>query len=191
MPHLWQVEQSARKAQAQPAPLRHGGDGEVGVVHATEERVVERVEADGHARETRVLQAARLAREQRAVRGQREIERTARGRGQAGEPVDQEFEVFAQQRLAAGQANFLDAVRDEQLREPLDLLEAQQRAVRQKRIVLVEHRARHAVDATDVAAVGHADPQVVVDPAERINQARSMRWGNKRFIHPENLVGRG
>ena len=64
--------------------------------------------------------ARALLREQRAVRGEREIE--------AAEPrehLDQALEVLAQQRLAAGQADLLDAVLLEDPREARDLLEAE------------------------------------------------------------------
>ena len=49
--------------------------------------------------------------------------------------------------------------------EPLDLLEREQACARQE-----VDRLRHAIDAADVAAVGDADPQVVVDPAEGVDQ---------------------
>ena len=42
----------------------------------------------------------------------------------ADEALDQHLEIAAQQRLAAGDPDLLDAVRDERAREPLDLLEA-------------------------------------------------------------------
>ena len=46
----------------------------------------------------------------------------------------------------------------------VDLLEAEQRRVRQERVLLVEHLLRHAVAAAEVAAVGDRDAQVVQRP---------------------------
>ncbi len=133
---------------------------EVGVVHVAKQRVVDRVEAYRHAGESGVLEAARLAGEQRAIGGEREIERAAFRRGELREPLDQEFQVLAQQRFAAGQADFFHAMRDEEPGQPFDFLEAQQRAMRQERVILVEHRPRHAVDAAEIAAIRHRDAQI-------------------------------
>ena len=62
----------------------------------------------------------------------------------------------------------VDAVAAEDAREARDLLEAQQFALREKRVVGTEHVARHAVDAAEVAAVGDRDAQVVQPAAERV-----------------------
>jgi len=78
------------------------------------------------------------------------------------------LEVLAQEGLAAGQADFLDAMVLEDTRQPCDLLEAQQFALREKRVVGAEHIARHAVDAPEIAAVGDRDAQVVQAAAERV-----------------------
>jgi hypothetical protein len=53
--------------------------------------------------------------------------------------LDQNLEVFAQQWLAAGEADFFDAVCGEQARHPRDFLEAQELGSRQKAVVPVEH----------------------------------------------------
>ena len=150
--------------------VQHVGDREIGVVHPAKQGVVERVEADRDARQAGVFQAARLARQQRAVGGQCEVERAALGRGQLREPFDQEFEILAQQRFATRQADFFDAMRDEQPSQPLDFLEPQQRAVRQERVVLVEHRARHAVHAAEIAAIGHRNAQIPQRTRQRVAQ---------------------
>ena len=65
--------------------------------------------------------ACGLLRQQRAVRRQRQVEAVDRG-----QPLDQPLEVAAQQRLAAGDPDLLDAELDEGAGEPLDLLERQQ-----------------------------------------------------------------
>ena len=69
------------------------------------------------------LSAARLLREQRAVGRQREVDV-----GSSREHRDQALEVAAQQRLAAGQPDLLDAEADEDAREARDLLEREDRA---------------------------------------------------------------
>src|SRR6267154_2187089 len=71
-------------------------------------------------------------------------------------------------RPAAGQADFLDSVTFEDARQPCDLLEAQQLALREKRVVGAEHVARHAVDAAEVATVSDRDAQVVQPAAEPV-----------------------
>ena len=55
-------------------PAEDARDREVDVVHRAEDLVVERVEADGDARQARVRERLRLLREQRAVRRQRHVE---------------------------------------------------------------------------------------------------------------------
>ena len=60
--------------------LEHLGDREVDVVHRAEGRVVERVEAHGDARQAGRAEVARLAREQRAVGRERDVEVVAEAR---------------------------------------------------------------------------------------------------------------
>ena len=140
-------------------------DREVDVVHRTERRVVQRVEADRDAVEPRRLQGPRpLRRQQRAVGGHGDVVEAV----DAGEHLDQLLEVAAQQGLAAGQAHLLDAEADEQTREARDLLEAQQLVARQEGVVAAEDLLRHAVGAAEVAAVRDRDAQVMQRPVERI-----------------------
>ena len=94
--------------------------------------------------------------------------------------ADQPFEVLAQQRFAAGQADLFDAVRDEQAGEAGDFLERQQRGVRQVGVVLVEHFLRHAVHAAEIAAVGDGDAQVVQRARERVAQQAGGRFEDCR-----------
>ena len=83
--------------------------------------VVERVEADGDALAGRRRAAPRALRgEQRAVGGQREVEAA----GIAASICDQALEVAAHQRLAAGEADLLDAVAAKMRARRVDLLEA-------------------------------------------------------------------
>ena len=105
------------------------------------------------------------------------VQRQALRRAQPGELLDQHLEVLAQQRLAAGEANLAHAVAGEQARQPRDLLEAQQCAVRQILVILVEHFLRHAVAAAEVAAVGDADAQVGQRSRQPVEQHAGGRHG--------------
>ena len=138
----------------------HLGDRKVHVVHAAEDRVVQTIQTHRHAREPGIAQRLRLAGEQRAVGGEREVGHLAVERAQVGELNNELFDVLAQQRLAARQSDLAHAHAHELAREPGDFLEAQQGAVRQIRIVLVEHILGHAVRAAEVAAIGDADAQI-------------------------------
>jgi hypothetical protein len=97
---------------------------EVDVVHRAEDLVVERVEADRDAPQPGVASAAPSARAATPfVVSVRSSRRSPRAR-------DQALEVAADERLAAGDPDLLDAVGDERAREPLDLLEGEQLARR-------------------------------------------------------------
>ena len=77
----------------------------------------------------------------------------------------------------AGQTNLRDSKLHGDADETLDLLEAKQVLARFKL-----HRAfRHAVEAADIAAIGDANPEIVVDAPEAIDERR----------HCEALMGDG
>ena len=80
----------------------------------------------------------------------------------------QRRKVAAQQRLAAGQPDLVDAERQEDVDERADLLEVQHVLARQPDVVVL----RHAVFAAQVAAVGDRQPQVAQRPAEAIIHER-------------------
>ena len=122
------------------------------------------------------LERGRLARQQRAVGGERDVQRCALDGAQGRQLFDEDLEVLAQQRLAAGEADLLHAVGHELARHARDLFKTQQRAVRQVGVVLVEDFLGHAVAAAEVAAVGDADAQVAQRPAQGI--AQQARGGN-------------
>ena len=82
-----------------------------------------------------------------------------------GDLLDQAGKIPAHQRLAPREPDLVDSQGHDDPDEPLDLLEAEKLLPRQKLRIL-----GHAVDAADVAAVGDADPQVVVHPAKRVDQ---------------------
>ncbi len=160
----------------------HARDREVDVVHRPEDLVVEAVEADRDPSQPGGGKRPRLLREQRAVRGQREIEP-----GDLGEHRDEPVDVAAQQRLAAGQADLLDALsRHEDPREARNLLERQQLGAAHELVVVAEDLARHAVRAAEVAAVGDRDPQVAQRAAERVDGVHRSKasWAAERPARP-------
>ena len=129
--------------------------------------------------------AARLLGEQRTVGGERDVD------AEFGEHRDQPVEVAPHQRLAAGQAQLLHAEPDEDARQARDFLEAQDRAVRQETVVRVEHLARHAVHAAEVAAIGDRDAQVA-QRAGRAGRAAPCRvYGAGASLRgaPETRIG--
>ena len=73
-------------------------------------------------------------------------------------------DVAAEQRLAAGQPDLVDAERQEDVDERARLLEVQHVLARQPDVVVL----RHAVFAAQVAAIGDRQPQVAQRPAEEV-----------------------
>ena len=144
-------------------PVEYALDREVDVVHGAEGCVVERVEAHRDPTQTGVGELLRLVREQRPVRGEREIQVVDRGK-QLDEPLD----VAAYERLAARDADLAHAVGHERSREALDLLEGEQLRAREELVLAAEDLLRHAVHAAEVAAVGDRDAQVVHRAPERV-----------------------
>ena len=84
------------------------------------------------------------------------------------------LDVAPHERLAAGQAQLLDAGGREDARKPLDLLERQQLVAREEAVVAPVDLARHAVDAAEVAPVGDRDAEVAERSAERVQHARNV-----------------
>ena len=109
--------------------------------------------------------ACALRGEQRAVRRQRQVER----RESAASMRDQRLDVAAKERLAAGDADLLDAVADEQRARGASISsKVRSSLARQELVVAAEDVLRHAVGAAEVAAVGDRDPEIAERPAERV-----------------------
>src|SRR5690606_13039961 len=123
----------------------------IDVVHGAEGRVVERVEADGDPVESGRGERPGLPGEERSVGGQCNFYR------ELGEHRDQAWQVATHERLAAREADLLDAEAGEDAREPRDFLEAEERRLRQEPVARAEYFARHAVHAAEIAAVGDGD----------------------------------
>ena len=121
---------------------------------------VERVEADRDPVQPGGPQVGGGVGEQQPVGRHREVAQARVPR----EDRDELREVAAHERLAARQADPVDAELREHAGEPPDLLEVENVAPRQPRVVLL----RHAVRAPQVAAVRDGDPQVRHRPAEGV-----------------------
>ena len=107
------------------------------------------------------LQRVDLIGQQHAVGGEREIVAV---RACAAIIRTSAGDVAAQQRLAAGQPDLVDAERQEDVDERAGFLEVQHVLARQPDVVVL----RHAVFAAQVAAVGDRQPQVAQRPAEGV-----------------------
>ena len=97
------------------------------------------------------------------------------GREVARHGAEEGHDALADQRLAAGDAQLLDAEADEGRAEPVELLERQQLGLGQELHVL-----GHAVDAAEVAAVGDRHAQVGDRARERVDQA----WHVGQVVSP-------
>jgi hypothetical protein len=113
---------------------------------------------------------------------------SVRSTGSAPSIATSRSRFLRKQRLAAGQPDLLDAEAGEDAGDARDLLERQQRRVRQERVVAPEHVARHAVDAAEVAPVGDRDAQVVQAPPERVDERRAGRDRLRRGGRPRASV---
>jgi hypothetical protein len=134
-------------------------------------RLVERVERDVHAAHARGVEVGREAVELGAVRGEGEfLERPRLEMARHG--AEEGHDVPADERLAPGDAQLLHAHADEGRAEAVELLEREEVLLRQEGHVL-----GHAVDAAEVAAVRHRDPEVGDRAGEGVDKRR--RHGEK------------
>ena len=100
----------------------------------------------------------------RGVGGEREfLEGPARE--MARQRRNQRHDAAPHQRLAAGQAQLAHALGDERAAQPVEFLQAEQVGLRQERHVL-----RHAIDAAEIAAVGHRNAQIGDGAMKRVDQ---------------------
>ena len=150
--------------------LEHLRDREVDVVHRAERRVVERVEADGHAREARVGERLRLLRQQR----RRSSSASGRGveRARASRPAAR------RRRRTSGSPpvmrSFATPFATNARASRVISSKSSSCARGRKCVVAAEDLLRHAVDAAEVAAVGDRDAQVAQRAAEHDPTARSI-----------------
>ncbi len=122
----------------------------------------QRVEADRDPVEARRAQGGRVLLEQHAVGRHREVVQPRL----AGEDLDERGQVVAHERLAARQADAVDAERAEDVGEPADLFELEQVRAGKPHVVLLGH----AVVAAQVAAVRHREAEVAERAAEAVRE---------------------
>jgi hypothetical protein len=154
------VELDRRQARGQRGvdAGQHVGDRKADVVHALEDGVVQRVQADGRAAGRRPAGRALRARMEPLV--VRAMSTGAPSGVRRADNCAMSCSIWRRSRLAAGQAQLAHAQADEHGGGPGDLLEAQQRGMGQEVVLVIEHLLGHAVAAAEVAAVGDRDAQV-------------------------------
>ena len=153
------VRPAARAARSPLSTIKTAGNAS----DALEGGRVHGVHADGHTMEAGVVERRSQRLEEMAVGGEGQIKRFAGNGAQAGEFADEFDQPAAQQRFAAGEANFGDAQRDKKLDEPQVLFDAQLGILR-------ADFPSTAVDTLVVAAVGDGDAQIMNDPAVAVGQ---------------------
>ena len=129
---------------------------------------VQRVQRDVDPPHAGAREVAREPLELAAVGGERELVQRTRA-DMAAQLLDQPHHVAPDQGLAAGQPQLAHAELDEGRAQAVQLLQRQQLGLGQERHVL-----GHAVDAAEVAAVGHRHPHVADGPAERVDHHRQL-----------------
>ena len=152
--------------------LEHFAHRKVDVVHRPEYGVVERIQADCDALQSRVLQCLRFLFQQGGVGGQCQIKARF-----PGEHFNEPFQLPSHQRFASRDADLLDSMAGEHLHQAVDFVEAQQLGAFQELEVPAVHFLGHAVGAAEVAAVRHRDAQVAQRPPARIRELRRFRPG--------------
>jgi hypothetical protein len=152
----------------QHPPQRHAD-----VVHRREHRLVQGVQAHRHPCQAGGAQPVRLAGQQRAVGGQRQV----------GDALDltehghQRVELAAQQRLPAGQPDLGHPQRRGGADHPGDLLERQDLGAGEERVAAAEDLLGHAVRAAEVAPIGDRDAQIPQPTTKAIHRRILPRRG--------------
>src|SRR5690606_39838741 len=130
--------------------------------------------------QARVAQCLRMARQQARVGGQGEVPHAL----DRGKPAHEIGEVATQQRLAAGQAQLVDAEAHEDACKALDLLEAQAIALGEELVVARIAILRHAVRTAEIAAVEYRNAQVAQRPSATIARRRVEAQRNRPAHQP-------
>ncbi len=135
---------------------------------------VDGVHADGDAGEAGVFEGLREAGEVEAVGGEGDVEWIGgEGRMEFRGGTDEVEEAIAEERLAAGEANFLDAERDEEAKDAGVVVEGELGG-------LGSAGPGAAVDAAEVAAAGDGEAEVGEGAAVAVDQARFRGNGGGR-----------
>ena len=123
---------------------------------------VERIEVDVEAAEAGAVEIFGVIGEEDGVGGEGDVFDA----GDGGELFDENRKIFADEGFAAGDAEFADAERDRDAGKAGDFLKRQDLFARHELHAVFGH----AVEAADVAAVGDADAQVVVQAGESVDE---------------------
>ncbi|MNI32089.1 hypothetical protein D3C73_859890 [compost metagenome] len=122
---------------------------------------VQAVEADVHAFHTRLHQWPRQSAQLRAIAGHHQFAQT----GQRGDVAAQVDDAWADQRLAAGEADLAHTHAHEQRGQALQLLQREHLLTRQE-----GHGFRHAIHTAKITPVRHRHPQVIDLPPKAVLQ---------------------
>src|SRR6185437_6349075 len=122
----------------------------------------QRIQADGYAMQARALERTSLICQEHAICGKRQI-CNARIRSKH---TDELVEVVAQQRLAAGEPDAGNADFGKDVNGFREFLERQQLLTGKPNVILF----RHAIEAAQVATVGHRDAKACKRASQQIAQ---------------------
>ena len=125
---------------------------------------IEGIQTDRQAMEPGGLQFGSGWGQRDAVRGHRKVVKI----WLRGQLCDERRDATTQERLTAGEADLVDAQRQKQIDEAIDLLELQD-VLAGKPDVL---RFGHAVAAAEIAAIGHRQPEIAERAVECVEQHR-------------------
>jgi len=166
----------------------NGGKAALNACDALEGGLIDGIHADRDAVEAGFAQGARKVFEQMAVGGDGDVEASSRDGAHRGELFDDGWQVAAKQRLAAGEADFFNAERDEDADQP-EIFGSGQLGV------LRADFASATVDTFVIAAVGDGDAEVgdgsPVTVAQPVGMIFRIRACNYRWDHFRDHAGEG
>jgi hypothetical protein len=117
-----------------------------------------------------------------AIGGEGELVKRA-GLQMAAERAEQRQDVAAHQRLAPGQTQLAHPEPDEGAAQPVELFEGEHLGFGQE-----SHVFRHAIDAAEVASVGHRDAQIGDVPAKGVDHGLVMGTRSRVLKAPPRSV---
>ena len=136
--------------------------------HAAKEFLIQTVETDRNAIKTGVCQWLRIALEERAIGGQREILNI----GQCTQARNQRRHILIEERLATRQAQLVHPKTDRDTGNAYDFVMTQPLLPAQELIVLVVGTLGHTVRTTEIALIQQRNTQVAHRPFELIQRFR-------------------
>ncbi len=140
---------------------------------------LQRIEAHRDPGESGVAESFCVIGEEKAVRRERDLPKG----GVRREPFDQVGEIPAQEGLSAGEPDLVDSESGQNPDEPRGLLETEEVALRKPDVLFL----RHAVEAAEVAAVGHRHPEAPQRSVATIGDGRhraSLKRRGERIKRP-------